>query len=160
VIAARLDVVAVQVRREHRDHLIGIERGDRAAHRLRASRGARRVLHELTGEAVAGPRFGLAVGERVDRLGARDVTGGEPATARHAGFVGGRGTQLGVARVAEEERVRARVAQDVRDLTRSQVGCSAATTDPLPTPRARSPWTRRFTCAASSPARSARPSGS
>ena len=73
VVAARLDVVAVEVRREHRDHLVGIERGNRAAHRLRAARGARRVLHELAREprARGACRAGRASARRSARRRAR-----------------------------------------------------------------------------------------
>ena len=102
VVAAGLDVVALEVRRERRDHLVRIERGNRAAHRLRPTGGARRVLHELARQPIARPRVGVAALQLLDRLGAGHVAGGEAALPRHAGLFCGGGAQIRIARVAEE----------------------------------------------------------
>ena len=63
-VAAGLDVVAGEVGAVRGDPGLGVELRQVPLHRLRTTGRARRVLHELPGDAVAGRRVGL-VGEHV-----------------------------------------------------------------------------------------------
>ena len=92
-VAARLNVVAQQVAAEDLHPGLGIERGERALHRLGPPGRARGVLHELPGDPVRRRSVGLAGQHGVERGEAFERarrTDGDASGLGHPGLPGSR----------------------------------------------------------------------